>query len=93
MFEGMSGSQIVEYAGTMIGEVVDALNVFSDRMDDELTSMRGFTPEQYVEYVRGEYNMNASVLSLAVYRLESIKRNLTEQAERRLRRERPTADE
>ncbi|MCI6851397.1 MAG: hypothetical protein MR883_07795 [Clostridiales bacterium] len=93
MFEGMSDSQIIEYAGTMIGEVVDALNVFSDRMDDEFISMRGFIPEQYMKHVRGEYNMNASVLNLAVYRLESIKRNLTEQAERRLRRERPTADE
>lgn len=91
MSEFISVYQIMEGAGIMLSEVVDALNVFSDCVDDELYNMRGFIPDKQLEHIRGMYNMNASVLNLAVYRIESIKRDLTEQAERLRRCEKPAS--
>lgn len=72
MFDKMDTAQSVEYIGIMLREVVDALNVFSDCVHDEFTTMAGVIPEPIANHYMGEYNVYSSVLSLSIYKLEQI---------------------
>lgn len=72
MFDTMDTAQSVEYIGIMLREVVDALNVFSDCVHDEFTTMAGVIPEALADHYTKEYNAYSSVLSLSIYKLEQI---------------------
>lgn len=81
MTDTRAASQIFEDTSISLGAVLDALNTFSENVEDEISGILRLSKDQHVSRIWERYQVLSSVLTLAVFRIADIAHGLDEQAE------------